>query len=194
MRLLVSIVLLALIGVSSYLLYKSIQDPIAFAAEKDKRKTAVVDKLTKIRTLQEIYRTIKDGAFAGSYEELVSGIKTGQIPFENIIGDPDDPSNLAKIERIVTYTNAMDSVKALGIDLNGLDIVPFTDGKKFEFFADTIDYQSTKVNVVEVGTYWKEFMGPFADKKFKKFDNRYDPEAMIKFGDRLSPSLNGSWQ
>jgi hypothetical protein len=194
MRLLVSLLLLALIGGASYLLYKSIQDPIAFAAEKEKRKDAVVDKLTKIRTLQEIYRSIKNGAFAGSYDELASTIKTGKIPFENIIGDPDDPTNLAKIERVIVYTNAMDSVNALGINLEGLDEVPFSDGKKFSFFADTIEYQSTKVNVVEVGTYWKDFMGPFADKKFKKFDNRYDPDAMVKFGDRTTPSLNGSWQ
>lgn len=193
MRYLVSIVLVALIGFCGYLLAKSIQDPIAFAAEKDTRKTAVIEKLSKIRTLQEIYRAIKNGSFAGSFEELASTIETGQIAYENIVGDPDDPSG-ATFSKTTSYVSAIDSVKTLGIDLKDLDIVPFSNGKRFEFFADTIDYQSTKVNVVEVKTYWKEFMGEFADPKYKKFDNRYDPEEEFKFGDRTKPNLNGSWQ
>ncbi len=193
MRYAINILLLALIGFSGYLLYTSILDPIAFQAEKEKRKTAVAKNLSEIRTLQEIYRTIK-GGFAGSYEELVNVISKDSIPFESIIGDEDDPTNLDKIQRSTTYSSALDSVTAMGIKLEGLDIIPYTDGKRFEFFMDTIEYQSTKVNVIEVGTTWKEFMGPFADPKYKKFDNRYDPNAAFKFGDRSTPSLNGSWQ
>ncbi|HMP29221.1 MAG TPA: hypothetical protein PKD85_06460 [Saprospiraceae bacterium] len=193
MRYAINFLLLGLIVFAGFLVYKSIQDPIAFQAEKEVRKSAVAKNLQEIRTLQEIYRSIT-GSFAGSYEELVSVISKDSIPFENIIGDPDDPTNLDKIQRITTYASAADSVKALGINLEGLNIVPFSEGKKFEFFADTIEYQSTKVHVVEVSTTWKDFMGSFADPKYRKFDNRYDPEAPFKFGDRNTPSLNGTWQ
>jgi hypothetical protein len=37
-------------------------------------------------------------------------------------------------------------------------------------------------------------MGKFADISFKKFDNRYDPESRVKFGDLNSPSLTGNWE
>jgi hypothetical protein len=193
MRYAINFLLLGLIAFSGYLVYKSIQDPIAFQAEKEIRKTAVAKNLSDIRTLQEMYRAIT-GSFAGSYEELVNVISKDSIPFENIVGDEDDPTNLDKIVRFTTYQSAADSVKSLGIKLEGLDLIPFSNGKKFEFFADTIDYQSTKVHVVEVSTTWKDFMGDFADPKYRKFDNRYDPDAVFKFGDRNTPSLNGTWQ
>ena len=193
MRYVINLLLIGLIAFGGYLVYKSIQDPIEFQNQKEIRKNAVAKNLSEIRTLQEIYRSIT-GSFAGSYEELVKVITTDSIPFENIIGDPDDPTNADKYQRIVTYTSALDSVKAMGIKLEGLDIVPFSDNKRFEFFTDTVEYQASKVNVVEVGTTWKEFMGEFGSVKYKKYDNRFDPEASFKFGDRSTPSLNGTWQ
>ena len=192
MRLLISLIMAALVGFLGYLIYQSIQEPIAFSAEKTKRSDAVAAKLTDIRTLQDIYRTIK-GSYAPSFEELVSTIKNDSIPFVNIIGDPDDPNFTGEIQRVTTYTSAMDSVTNMGISLDAIDVVPYSDGAKFTIQTDTIEYQSTMVNVIEVGTRWKEFMGEFGDPKFKKYDNRYDPNAPFKFGDLSAPSLNGTW-
>ncbi len=59
MRLIVSLIMALLVGFLGYLVYSSIQEPIAFSAEKGKRSDAVAAQLTKIRTLQEIYRSIK---------------------------------------------------------------------------------------------------------------------------------------
>ncbi len=181
-----------LVGFLGYLVYSSIQEPIAFSAEKGKRSDAVAAQLTKIRTLQEIYRSIK-GSYAGDFQELVTTIKNDSIPFENIEGDPDDPTNLDKVRRFVTYQSALDTVKAMGISLENLDVIPYTDGQKFTMQTDTIEYQSTMVNVIEVGTTWKTFMGEYADPKYKKYDNRYNPDAAFKFGDLSTPSLNGTW-
>lgn len=192
MRLVISIIMAALVGFLGYLIYQSIQEPIAFAAEKTKRADAVAAKLTDIRTLQDMYRTIK-GGYAPTFEELVSTIKNDSIPFVNIIGDPDDPNFTGEIQRVTTYTSALDSVTNMGINLEGIDIVPYSNSTKFTIQTDTIEYQSTMVNVIEVGTRWKEFMGEFSDPKYKKYDNRYDPNAAFKFGDLSAPSLNGTW-
>lgn len=192
MRLVISIIMAALVGFLGYLIYQSIQEPIAFAAEKTKRADAVAAKLTNIRTLQDMYRTIK-GGYAPTFEELISTIKNDSIPFVNIIGDPDDPNFTGEIQRVTTYTSAMDSVTNMGISLDGIDIVPYSNNTKFTIQTDTIEYQSTQVNVIEVGTRWKEFMGEFSDPKYKKYDNRYDPNAAFKFGDLSAPSLNGTW-
>lgn len=182
----------ALVAFFGYLIYQSIQEPIAFAAEKGRRSDAVAAKLTDIRTLQDIYRTIT-GSYAPSFDQLISTIKSDSIPFINIIGDPDDVNFTGEIQRVTTYTSAMDSVTNMGIVLDGIDVVPFSDGVKFSIEADTIEYQSIMVNVVQVGTRWKDFMGEFADPKYAKYDNRYDPNAAFKFGDLTTPSLNGTW-
>jgi len=190
-KIIASIIIAGLIGFTTFLLVKSIQDPIAFQAEKVKRSEVVASKLKQIKTLQEIYKSIK-GTYAPNFEELVNVIKTGQIPFIKVEGDPDDPNN-SVVTRSISYTNAIDSVKSLGIDLTDIDKVPFADGVSFTIQADTIDYQSTKVSVLEVGTKWKVFMGEFANPKFKKYDAFYDPEKSFKFGDMNTPNLSGNW-
>ena len=193
MRYVINIILLILIVLLAYMLYNSIKEPIAFGDEKKARKTAVVSKLETIRKTQEIYRVIK-GDFAGSFEDLENVLTNDSIPFIKVIGDPDDPTNADKFEKIVTYSAAIDSIRSLGIDLSSLSSVPFSEGKTFEISADTIEYQSTNVAVVEVGTKWKHFMGKYADPKYAKYDSKYDPNRTIKFGDMNKPILSGNWE
>ena len=158
MRYVVNIVLVLLIALLAYMLYSSIKEPIAFGEAKDYRKSKVVNKLETIRKAQEIYRNIK-GEFASSFEDLKHTLTTDSIPFEKIIGDPDDPTNADKFERFLTFSPAIDTIRALGIDLDSLKFIPFSGGKSFEIAADTIEYQKTMVSVVEVGTKWKNFYG-----------------------------------
>jgi hypothetical protein len=79
-------------------------------------------------------------------------------------------------------------------DLTDLPSIPFGEGKSFTIEADTITYQSTLVNVCEVGTRWKDFMGEYASVKFSKYDNSYDPNKRMKFGDMNAPNLSGNWK
>lgn len=192
MKYIINLFLVLLIGLLAYMLYSSIKEPIAFGDEKKRRKTAVVSQLETIRKAQEIYRGIK-GDFAGSFDSLRYVLTNDSIPFIKIIGDPDDPTNTEKFEKIVTYSNAIDTVKALGIDLASLEKIPFGEGKFFDIEADTIEYQKTTVPVIEVGTKWSTFMGKYADAKYAKYDSKYDPNKTIKFGDLSKPSLSGSW-
>ena len=78
--------------------------------------------------------------------------------------------------------------------MDSLRYVPYTDGKAFEIAADTMTYQSTLVNIVEVGTRWKNFMGKYASTNYSKYDNSYDPNRMLKFGDMNAPNLAGNWE
>ncbi len=192
MRHIVNILLLLLIVFLAYMVYNSIKEPIAFGEEREIRKAAVVAKLETIRDAQEIYNGIT-GKFSSSFADLRNILETDSIPFEKIIGDPDDPNNVDKFERFVTYTMAIDSINAMGIDLETLSLIPFGEGKSFDITADTISYQKTLVPVVEVGTKWKNFMGKYADPRYAKYDSGYDPERVIKFGDMNKPNLSGSW-
>ena len=81
----------------------------------------------------------------------------------------------------------------MGISLEGMEEVPFGDGEKFSIYADTITYQKTLVNVCEVGTSYDKFMGQYASEKYTKYDDAYNPNAIIKFGSRSAPNLSGNW-
>ena len=193
MRTIFSLAFLALAFFLGYLLYTSIEEPIDFANERARLDEAVITKLETIRTTQEMYRDIT-GMFAPNFDTLRYVLENEDFLNVRVIGDPDDPNFTGTITYDTTRVPAIDSVRALNIDLATLADVPGTEGKKFDIAADTIEYQSTMVPVVQVGISRKEYMGKYADIKYQRYDQRYEPNAPIKFGDLNKPSLSGNWE
>ncbi len=193
MRLAINLVLLAIAGVFAWLLVSGIREPIQFVNEKNRREDAVVKKLAEVRTAQELYRSIK-GVFAGDFDTLAMVLKTDSFKIVKVLGDPDDPNFTGQITYETYYSPAIDSVQALGINLDSLRYVPYGKGAAFEIQADTITYQKAKVEVCEVGVKRKVFMGSYADAKFARYDKNYDPEKPIKFGNMNAPNLSGNWE
>jgi hypothetical protein len=194
MKVIISLVLVAVIGFLAYLLVININDPIRFMAEKDRREQVVVERLKDIRTAQEFYRDIT-GYFAPNFDTLKQVLRTQSFRIISVLGDPDDPTfDRKNLQYDTTYYPAIDSIRSLGIQLDSLPFVPFSDNALFEIQADTITYQSTVVNVVQVGVQRKLFMGPYADPMYSKFDNRYDPNSRLKFGDMNTPNTSGNWE
>jgi len=176
----------------SYLLYLNIKEPIEFGKIKNERHEAVIAKLEDIRTSQEVYRDIT-GEFAHNFDTLFQVLKTDSVTIEKVLGDPDDPTGTEFIRKYIRVS-AMDSLANLGIPtLDGLDKLPYNTSKSFSIDADTMTYQSTLVNVCQVGTRWKDFMGEYGSAKYAKYDNSYDPNNMVKFGSMDSPNLSGNW-
>lgn len=194
MKYLINLLIVAAVVFLGYLLYTNINEPIKFRNELTKRKNVVTDKLQNIRTAQEIYRQIT-GEFASSFEELTNVLKNDSIPFRQLLADPDDPENPDKFTENIIMYSAQDSITSLGIDLDNLAFVPYTDrSKRFEIQADTMTYQQTLVPVVEVMTRWTEFMGDYADPRFSMYEKNYNPNAKIGFGSMSSPNLEGNWK
>ncbi len=194
MRTLFSLLFLVLAFVLAFLLYKSIEEPIAFNAERTVRTDAVSSKLEMIRSAQELYRDIT-GEYAPRFDTLKQVLTEGRLMSIRVVGDPDDPNFTGEISYDTTYIAARDTIDGLGIVLDDLEVVPYTDGKvNFDIDAKTIEYQSTNVPVVQVGVRQKEFMGQYADAKYQRYDQTYDPSKPIKFGDLTKPTLAGSWQ
>ncbi|HLU94823.1 MAG TPA: hypothetical protein VKZ54_11890 [Membranihabitans sp.] len=194
MRIVINLLLALAILALGYMTYASIKAPISFKNELDARERAVIQKLNKIRNAQQIYRDVTGGQYAHTWDTLKSVLQNDDLMFINIIGDPDDPNFDPKnLVRDTTYKPAIDTIRGMGINLDSLEYVPYGQGATFSIAADTVTYQSTLVNVVEVGVPYKEFMGEFADPAYAKYDKRYDPEKLIKFGDLTKPSTAGSW-
>jgi len=194
MKTIITAILGILVLALSYILYLNIKEPIAFQEEKDFRKEAVVGKLKNIRTAQEIYRAVT-GEFASNFDTLSQVIKNDSIKIVTIFGDKDDKKSTEEFREVITYKSAFDSLRMKAtFNIDSLRYVPFTDGKTFAIAADTMTYQSTLVNIVEVGTRWKNFMGKYASPNYSKYDNSYDPNRMLKFGDMNAPNLAGNWE
>lgn len=195
MRKVINLALILITLVLTYWLYTSIKEPIAFHSERDKRKDAVIASLKNIQIAQDVYRMVT-GNFANNFDSLSSVLKNREIEIAKLESDPSDPTNQDKFIKTVSYKSAKDSLfSMLGkqINIDSLRFIPYTDGKTFEIDADTLTHQGSLVNVVQVGTKYKEFMGEFANPSYKKYDKFYDPEKMIKFGDMNSPNTNGNW-
>ncbi|HHM20423.1 MAG TPA: hypothetical protein ENJ20_00240 [Bacteroidetes bacterium] len=190
-RTIFNVLLFILICVLGYVLFTTVREPIQFQTEKAAKETAIINKLIEIRKAQEVYRAIT-GRFAGSFQQLRDTLRHGKFTLVSVTGDPDDPNS--EISYDTSYVPAIDSVMALGIDLDNLPYVPGTDGDTFDIKADTASYQMTTVDVVEVGIPYEKFMGKFADPKYKKYDKFYDPKKKIKFGSLNKPILTGSWE
>lgn len=195
MKIVINLLLVGLIGLLGYLLYANIKEPIEFQKVKKVRERAVVAKLMTIRQAQEYYRTIK-GSFSNNFDTLAYVLSTDDFMIINVQGDPDDPNfDISLITYDTSYFPAIDSMSALGINLDSLRFVPFAPkGTEFDIQADTIEYQKTMVHVVEVGVIRKEFMGEYGDERFKKYDSRYKPNQRLKFGDMNTPNTAGNWE
>ncbi|MEM9929939.1 MAG: hypothetical protein AAF840_08985 [Bacteroidota bacterium] len=194
MRTLFSLLFLVLAFVLAFLLYKSIEEPIAFNSERSARTDAVSAKLEMIRSAQELYRDIT-GEYAPRFDTLKQVLTEGKLLSIRVVGDPDDPNFTGEITYDTTYIPARDTFPGLGVVLEDLEVVPYTDGKvNFDIDAKIIEYQSTNVPVVQVGVRQKEFMGQYADAKYQRYDQTYEPNSPIKFGDLTKPTLAGSWQ
>ncbi|MEY2948878.1 MAG: hypothetical protein RLZZ248_79 [Bacteroidota bacterium] len=193
MKLAINLALAIVVAGLVWVLIGSIQEPIAFKAEKDKREKAVVDQLMIIRNAQEMYRDIK-GEFAPTFDTLVDVLTNDSFMIVSIIGDPDDPNFTGEIIYDTTYSLAIEMVLERGIDLSKLDVIPYSNGMKFDIQADIIEYQSTNVPVVEVGTRRENFMGAFSDPRFARYDSGYEPKSVIKFGNMNAPNLAGNWE
>lgn len=193
MRILINLILAVIVIGLVWVLIMSIREPIAFKAEKEKRERAVVDRLMDIRTAQEAFRDIK-GGFAPDFDSLSYVLRNDSFALIKVIGDPDDPNFQGEVEYDTTYKPAIDSIQALGLNLDSLRYVPYGRGSTFEIDADTLTYQSTMVSVVEVGVRREVFMGPYANPRFARYDQKYDPKSVIKFGNMNAPNLSGNWE
>ncbi len=200
MRLLINLFLAILSIGLVYLIVMSIYSPIEFQNEKMKRQDAVVEKLKDIRTAQIAFRGIT-GKFAHDFDTLKQVLTTDSFKIVKVFGNPDAQDKKDEVRYETFYVPAKDSIQQLGLDLDDMQFVPYTDNKeKFQIQSDIIVYQSTNVPVVQVKAPWKSFMGEYAAPKYKRFDNKYNPDDItepgyyIQFGDMNRPSTSGNWE
>lgn len=118
MKVVVKVLLALAIVLLGYLCWKSIQGPIEFNAEVEKRDRAVIQRLVDIRTAQVALRN-QSGSYTASFDTLAHFIKNGRIATLRREGELTE----AQLEKGMTEASAMriirggnvNAIKAAGL-------------------------------------------------------------------------------
>lgn len=81
--------LLFVILLLGYLIYNSINEPIEYEQQFNKRNTAVVNRLKLIRDAEVAYKSIHD-KYTGSFDTLIDFVKNGQLKMLRMEGSLTD--------------------------------------------------------------------------------------------------------
>ncbi len=107
MKVVIRVLLIAAILLLGFLCWKSVQGPIDFNNEVDKRDNAVKQRLVDIRTAQVAYRS-ENGAYTDNFDELVNFVKNGRIASLRRSGDLTE----AQLEAGMTEASAMRIIRS----------------------------------------------------------------------------------
>lgn len=136
----------------------------------------VINKLSIIRDCQVVYNDIH-GDYAKSFDELINGIKNGQLMEFSKVGDKDrNPDEEVQIDTI--YTDAM--IKVFGsrdYAIENLSFVPPHDTAVFLMETDYVYKSDVKLPVFEV-------VDP----------HPYNPERTLKVGSLVDAIETGNWR
>lgn len=190
LKVVLSLVLIALVTGLTWANYQSIIKPIEFKNEKERRNKHVVQRLKDIRTAELAFKS-KYHRYTNSFDSLMNFLRNDSLSVVKAIGEvPDTMSQedallAGIISRDTIGINAYDSLFASqNIDdrehpfvIDSLPIIPFTGGKKFLLEAGFVERSNVKVPV------------------FQATDAApYDKNDVKQVGSMTDPKTNGNWE
>lgn len=190
----VQFVLLLVIAVLVYLIYRSVETPIRFANEKSSREQVVIQRLKQIRKIQELHNKMYN-RYISTWDSLVLFLKEGKVPLLKITARPGDTLLINPIIDTIGYVSVMDTLfKNNPIDIEKLRYIPFSDinGASPDTFilqADRIKRGEIMVSVIEVSAPYRTFLKDFDLKKFN-----VNPDEGLRFGSLTEPTVDGNWE
>jgi hypothetical protein len=186
----VQVILLIAIGYLGYLLWETIQEPVRFNREKDRRAEVVVQNLKDIRSAQQMYRILND-TFAPNFDTLIKFMNEAQIPVVKIIYDPADTTLTKTISDTLGYVSVGDSLFGRRPDFKFSDIqyIPFSDGIKFELDAGKISRGGVQVPVFMAMAPKEYYLKGMAENQIR---NRSVKDLIV--GSMEEPTTDGNWE
>lgn len=183
-------VLLLVVAYLGYMLWETIQEPVRFNREKDRRTEVVVQNLKDIRTVQQMYRSLND-SFAPNFDTLIKFMVEGQIPVVNIIFDPSDTTLTKTINDTLGFVSVADSLfgRRPNFVVSDLQYIPFSEGERFELDASKINKGGVMVPVFMAIAPKKEYLKGLPDDQVNK--------ASVKdliVGSLTEPTTDGNWE
>ena len=208
MKKVIQIVLAILIVVLGYLIWESIQNPIRFNKEKDKRYAATIQRLKDIRTAQLAYKD-EYGKFTASFDTLIDFVKYDSMKLVRAEGSiPDELLEQGWTEEIAVKEGIIirDTIRiAIKDTLFGnyfvaddLWKVPFTEDAQFELGTANLSVSKLIVNVFEAKVH-NDILLHGMDRQLVVNLNDLMKNANnfpgVKVGDLIEPNNNaGNWE
>lgn len=208
MKRIIQVVLAIAMVVLAYLIWESIQAPIRFNKEKDKRYAATIQRLKDIRTAQLAFKD-EYGHFTANFDSLIDYVDNGTMKVVKAIGSiPDDllaqgwTEAIALKEGIITRDTIKIAIKDtlftqdfIGADLR---IVPFTENAEFEMATATVVTGSVNVNVFEAKVHNDVLLHGLDKQMVINLNDRMKSQKNfpgVKVGDIAEPNNNaGNWE
>lgn len=196
-RSIIQIVLLIVIIILAYLVYNSINKPLVFNAQKDKREAAVISDLKDIRSGMQVYKKLYD-EYAPDLDSLITFLRDGEIPIVKKVPDPEDTTFVRTINDTIGYINVADSLygKRAHFELDSLPFIPKTR-IKYDFQSGEISTGGLNVHVFEVKAHYKDILqGMEYQRIVNLVKAREDIEKYpgLKVGSMIEPSTDGNWE
>ena len=196
-RTIIQIVLLLVIIVLAYLVYQSVNEPLKFNAEKDKREAAVIQDLKDIRSGQLIYKKMYD-KYAGNFDTLLTFLREGEIPIVKKVPDPDDTTFTLTINDTIGYILVADSLfgRRAHFVLDSLPYIPGA-GVMYNLGAGEVDKGGLSVHVFEASARYEEILKGLEVQMIVNLSKaRKDIEKFpgLKVGSMEEPSTDGNWE
>ena len=196
-RTIIQIVLLLVIIVLAYLVYRSVNEPLKFNAEKDKREAVVIQDLKDIRSGQLIYKKMND-KYIGDFDTLISFLREGKIPIVKKVPDPEDTTFTRTINDTIGYIVVADSLYGHRKNFK-LDSLAFVPGTKFRYELDAgkVEKGGLSVHVFEAKAPYQQILKGLDNQMIVnliKARNEIDKYPGLKVGSMLEPSTDGNWE
>lgn len=185
-----SILLLPVIGILGYIFVNGVMEPVEKQKEATRIEDKKIEKLKKIREVQEAYYNEK-GKYAGKWKKLHNWVLNGQITItekkEKMLNRNEIEIQIDTIKSVPAKDSLFPKDQYPEYNMDVLAGIPESD-KRFILYSKEIEkgnIQEAKVNVLEVKD--REPVSKYS--KRKKIIG--EP---LKIGSRTKVTLNGNWQ
>lgn len=208
MKKLIQIALGIAIVVLAYFIWESIQTPIRFNKEKDKRYAATIQQLKDIRTAQTAYKT-EYGKFTASFDTLIDFIKYDSMKLVKAEGSISDDllaqgwtEAIAVQEGLIIRDTIRIAIKDTlfpeNFNADKLCKVPFTENDLFEMATANLTVSKLNVNVFEAKVLNNILLNGMDKQLVINLNERMKNQNNfpgVKVGDIVEPNNNaGNWE
>lgn len=185
-------VFLPLVFATAYFAYRSIQAPIEFNREKDKRYAKVETKLKTIRDWQLAYKSVYR-RYASGFDTLITFVNTDSFPVIRALGTVPDTLteqqavDMGLVTRDTMHVSVRDSLFKSDDDINDVRFIPPLNTQEFRMESGIVEKGQVMVPVFEVvalNAYIFDGIKP----------EYYDPKGDLRVGSMTEPSTSGNWE
>lgn len=207
MKTAIQIILFLAIIILVYFVWKSIQAPIDFENEVDRREEATINKLIDIRTMQVAFKDVK-GQYTGNFDTLIDFVKHDSFPIvRKDFQEGWDPDEYTEEEGIrkglikvsVTKKSVLDSLFGRNYPIDNIKYIPFTDQSEFKLGAGQVETGSkVSVKVFEASALYDTLLAGLDEQLVINYI--YEREKITKFPGLKVGSLEeatnnaGNWE